>query len=80
MAKGDITGMWFDESGTIPVRQVDEIPAEGVTSIWSVDWGPPLPRTWWGRMALRWRVRRARLRDAWRVWKGDMEAREWGDE
>lgn len=46
---------------------------------WDVAWGPPLPRTWWGRLKLRMRVRRDRLRDALSVWRGDAEAVPWGD-
>lgn len=75
----------------IPLREVDELDAGGLVyrpsaplppvtwSRWDVAWGPPLPRTAWGRLKLRLRLARHRARDAWRVWKGEAEAVPWDD-
>lgn len=80
----------------IPMREVESLdigpgrvcyapgtelpPVTWAKSRWDVAWGPPLPRTRWGRLKLRMRVRRDRLRDALAVWRGDMEAVPWGEE
>jgi hypothetical protein len=52
----------------VPVRKVDAI--DTITSIWFVDWGPPLPRNRWEHWCLKAKVYRYRLRDAWLVLQG----------
>lgn len=70
--------------GGVPVRSVEKIPVP--TSHWNVIWSDaPLyvgnsPRARWGRFRSRLRGYRARLGDALAVLRGDMEARDWGDE
>lgn len=61
----------------MPVRLVEKI--DGDTSIRLVSWGPPMPRTRLGRLALKLRVMWSRRGDAWAVLRGRADV-DYGDD
>lgn len=50
-----------------------------VLSRWDVSWGKPIKSTRWSRFKYRWQRRRERLVEAYKVFTGELEAREWDD-
>lgn len=50
---------------------------QGINSMWHVSWGKSrIETTRWGRFKHRWRRRRERLVEAYKVYTGELEARD----